>query len=479
MTGRCRFAAFLVLAAFIWAVPRSEAAVREESSPVEANEDRPDPLAEYDLADEPPAYSPRDAAAFWREAQGNFRFTYYGRARDSHNAPDDAGKIHVNAFGFGLDFRSGYAWGVVGFDASLAMNLGEGVGNSEVLKFDSVEGEDSSSSSFREAALKFNFGDENRRFALRGGFTPIRVGTIGTSGGINPHGYRGVEAKFRSGSLELGYGWADRFHNDWDDNFRDLTNMWHQNRDGHEDGQRIDYIHSLGFRYEFGPDKSAFVDIGVGEGKDFRKNAQIAASYPVTFDDGGVLTFTGYYIWGKYEEKLASYIASDPSNEYHFSASMQYRKGPWTFFAGYGQTHAPDGREMQFRLTPWGNSDNRNFIQTWGQLDDFVWDGEKVVKISAFLDLSDYVLPGLRAGVSFLYGWDIDSYDDRGSISAREIDLSLEYVPSEGPLKGWSLGVYPAWLRFDDDRFYGKHSRNDIKVILGYNIALDFASFFK
>lgn len=310
----------------------------------------------------------------------------------------------------------------------------------------------------------------------------IPEGEIQANVGAIRHADRGHGTQIRNagydGARSLGYGWADRFHNDWDDNFREMTDMWHQNRDGHEDGRRIDYIHSLGFRYEFGPDGNAFVDVGIGEGKDFRKNAQIAASYPIIFDDGGTLALTGYFIWGKYEEKLASNITSDPAGEYHFSASVQYRRGPWTLFAGYGQTHAPDSREMQFRLTPWGNSDNRNFIQTWGQLDDFVWDGEKVIKVAAFLDLSEYLLPGLRAGVSFLYGWDIDSYDGRGSVEAREIDLSLEYVPVDGSWKGWSLGVYPAWLRFDDG-FYGKHSRNDIKVILGYNVALDFATFFK
>ncbi len=454
-----------------------------DASSAGENEDRPDPLLEFDVPEEPPATQAPSAGSFWRDAKMNFRLTYYGRDRSNHGAgSSDIGEIRVNAFGYGADFRSGYAWSVVGFDGSLAMNLGHGHGNSEVLKFDTRTGEDSSSVSYREAALKLDLGGKNTRFLFRGGFTPIRVGTIGTSGGINPHGYRGLEAKFRMGDFELGYGWADRFHNDWDDDFRDITNKWHQNRDDHRDGSRIDYIHSLGARYVFGPDKAAFVDFGIGEGKDFRKNAQIAASVPLARRDGSVLTLTGYFLWGKYEEALAAYISENPRDEYHFSASARYERGPWTFFAAYGQTEAPDSKEMQFRLTPWGNSDNRNFIQTWGQLDDFVWDGERVIKVSATWDLSKHVfpgLPGLRASAAFIYGWNIDSYDARGTIAAQELDLSFEYVPPEGSLKGWSFGVYPAWLRFDDDTFYGKHSRNDVKFIVGYNYTLDFASLFK
>ena len=425
----------------------------------------------------------RDGSEFWRDAYLNLRFTYYARDRNNYGTESKASEIDVDALGWGLDFRSGYAWGLLGFDGSLALNVGKGQGNSEVLLYDSNENKDSSSASFREAAIKLRYetGDFGT-LSLRGGFTPIRVGTIGTSGGVNPHGYRGFESKWRLGraggarNFEIGYGWADRFHNDWDDRFREMTNMWHQNRDGHQDGRRIDYIHSLGLRYEFGPEDAAFVDVGVGEGKGFRKNAQIAASYPFVLSDG-TLTLTGYYIWGKYERELASHFADDPDDEYHFSASAAYSKGPWTLFAGYGQTRARDGLEMQFRLTPWGNSDNRNYIQTWAQLDDFVWDGEKVVKVSVAYDLSEVLLPGLRLGASFNYGWDIESYDERGTLSAKEFDLSLEYLPTSERFQGWSFGVYPAWLRFEDDNFYGKHSRDDVKFIIAYNTTLNVRDF--
>lgn len=418
---------------------------------------------------------------FWDDATLGFRAIYYGRDRDNHGTDSNGGEIDVDAFGYGLDFRSGYGWGFVGFDASLVVNLGSGDGNSEVLKYDINANSDSSSASYREAALKLKFGCADGALSFRGGYTPIRIGTIGTSAGINPHGYRGIEAKWQFGDWELGYGWADRFHNDWDDRFRRMTNKWHQNRDGYDDGGQIDYIHSFGARYVFGPDKAGFVDIGVGKGRDFRKNAQIAVFYPRKLRNDAALDLTGYFIWGKYNEKLAYDFTTNASDEYHFSASARYTKGPWSFMLGYGQTDADDSKEMQFRLTPWANSDNRNFIQTWAQLDDFVWNGEKVIKISATYDLSDRIfpgMPGLRLGVSFNYGWDIESYDSRGTIYATEFDLGLEYVPTEGPFKGWSAGIYPAWLRFEDDDFYGKPSRDDVKFIVGFNHTLDFREVF-
>lgn len=53
---------------------------------------------------------------------------------------------------------------------------------------------------------------------------------MGTSGGLQSHSYRGVEAKYKIGDFELGYGWADQFRNEWDNRFRDMTNSWEQGR---------------------------------------------------------------------------------------------------------------------------------------------------------------------------------------------------------------------------------------------------------
>ncbi len=453
---------------------------RLETMPSNADEENGPVMGYAANPDEGTTVAGKKAADFLRDAKMTFRAAYYGRARNNHNvdASTTRSEIHVNAAAYGLDFDSGYAWGLIGFDASLAANLGHGRGNSEVLKFDSRTNEDSSSVSFREAALKLNLGDENFSLQARGGFTPIRLGTIGTSGGLNPHGYRGAEAKIFSGNFQIGYAWADQFINDWDDRFRNMTNAWHQNRDGHNNGRQIDYIHSIGARYDFGPDKAAFVDVGVGEGKDYRQNAQLAASYPLIFANGDSLTFTGYYIWAQYQDL---YFIKEPGADYHASFSAKYKNGPWTLLAGYGQSEV--GRtfgadEMQFRLTPWANSDNRNFIQTWGQLDDFVWDGEKVVKFSAALDLSEYIVDGLSFGAAFLYGWDINDPARQANPSAWEFDFRIEYVaPADSWGNGFSVGVYPAMLRTHD--FSGKYDRNDLKFMVAYSYTLDFLDYMK
>lgn len=354
-----------------------------------------------------PLSAPTGFAALFEGATLDLSSAYYGRARHAANggrSSDSANEIHVNAFGQRVDVRSGYAWGIVGFDVGGQTNLGRGNGWSEVLRHKEPGNIDRSSVSLSQAAMKIKLGAGDFGFEWRGGFTPISIGSLGTSGGLFSHSYRGMETRFRYKGFSLGYGWADRFRNEWDDTYRRMYNAWHQNRYAH-DGTRITYAHSIGARYDF--ENGGFIDIGVGEGRRYRRNMQIAASAPVDLGCWGTLTFTGYGIMAKYDaDRFRDSRGRKRETEYHVSGLAEWKTGLWTFATGLGHTRAPNSEEMNFRLTAWGSSDNRNFIQTWGQLDDFVWDGQNVSKTSVRYDLGERIcLPGLSVGASYIYSW--------------------------------------------------------------------------
>ncbi|MDR0934235.1 MAG: OprD family porin [Burkholderiaceae bacterium] len=414
-------------------------------------------------------------ADFWTKSRLTTQFTYYGRSRTSHNKKN---QIHVNAFGSGIAFNSGYAWDTVGFDMRLNTNLGRGNGWSEVLTHDIDKNTDRSNMNIGEAAIKLKLGQPEAGLDFRGGYLPIRIGTLGTLGGLHPHSYRGFETKALLGDFWLGYGWADRFHNEWDYTYRRMTTAWHQNRDSFRGkAPEIDHIHSIGGRYAFGPEKKAFIDAGAGEGKDYRKNAQIAAYYPAKLPDIGELAFSLYALWGKYEEKTTG--IRHPENEYHYSASAELKSGNWRFFGAYGQTHAPDSGEMNFRMTAWANSDNRNFIQTWAQLDDFVWDGQKVIEIGMAHEVGRLIgLPGFSLSGHINYGWNMRVPGEKTRGTAWEFNGGIQYEAPEGMLKGFTLGVYPARLRTRDFNIngYGKQSRDDIKIVISYSRVFDMAN---
>lgn len=407
-----------------------------------------------------------DVPSLFSRSETTISTTFYSRNR---HATDHAGDIHVNAFSLGLDWRSGYVagpWGFVGADLSGFTNLrvAPGTGLSEVLYHDYRDGVDQSYATLAQAALKWRSTAAGDGWQVRAGYTPISVGTLGTSGGLHSHAYRGAEVKYRVGGLEVGYGWADQFRNEWDNRFRSMTNAWHQNREQYDgSGRRIDFVHSVGIRYEANAD--SYVDAGVGEGNRYRRNAQVTATRAWQLANSGTITATGYGLWGRYEAALGPVAA--PRNEWHASGSVGYATGPFTVSLGLGVTHAPDSGELNFRLTPWANSDNRNQIQTWGQLDDFVWDGTKVLKAAASYQIGSYVgMPGLAVGISGIQGWAMKN-PGRGNTSANEIDLSLTYDVKEGALKGVGFGIFPARLRTNG--FYGKSDRNDVKLIASYS----------
>lgn len=411
-------------------------------------------------------WRPEEAPELFSKSETTVSTTFYSRNR---HATDHAGDIHVSALSLGLDWRSGYMtgpWGGFGADLSAFTNLRlvPGIGHSEVLYHDYRDDKDKGYATFAQAALKWRSSAAGDGWAVRAGYTPISVGTLGTSGGLHQHAYRGAEVKYRAGKWEIGYGLADQFRNEWDRIFRPMTNAWHQYRDQYDvNAKRISFVHSLGLRYEDRAD--SYVDAGVGEGRRYRRNAQVAASRAWQLADVGRVSATGYALWGRYQSALGPTTA--PRDEWHASTSVALANGPFTVSAGFGATHSPDSGEMNFRLTPWANSDNRNWIQTWGQLDDFVWDGTRVVKVTATWQVgSHFGVPGVAVGVSGIRGWAMRN-PGRSNTSATEVDLSLTYDAKDGPLKGMSLGVFPARLRTNG--FYGKSDRDDVKFIASYS----------
>ncbi len=416
---------------------------------MESNEDKTDPLSTTSSIDLPPQrILGTGFAALTDRSKVTFDVTYYGRARNGKSSDahtEHYGDINTNVLGLGIGITSGYAWDTIGFDLSGYSNIGSERGQSELLDNrdytrTTINGlqRGQSYAAINQAALKLKLGESDLGMEARGGYTPIKIGTLGTSGGLHTHSYRGVELKGFLRNVEIGYGWADQFHNEWGTSFRDITTRWDQNRSIGSKANTISYIHSIGGRYAFGPNKAAFVDIGIGEGKDFRKNAQMAVSYPFTLERLGSLTTTGYGYWGRYNDKLgAAFInGANASNEYHVSLSAQLDTADWMTMIGYGYTHAPDSWEQQFRMTPWGNSDNRNFIQTWGQIDDFVWDGQSVLKISASYQIGTLIeIPGLAIGGSALYGWGMKNRNGPNAEkkgTSFEVDYKLTYSVQKG-----------------------------------------------
>ncbi|MDP5007565.1 MAG: hypothetical protein NWQ13_00835, partial [Glaciimonas sp.] len=131
----------------------------------------------------PTIKSAANGAAFFDESDIKFRSVWYNRDRRTDNGKS---QIKTSVAALGIDALSGYAWGIVGFDltANLSGKIGASSGWTEILYHDLNDvnnNQERSNATLGQAALKLKFtnGNGNDGLYLRGGYTPIDVGTLG------------------------------------------------------------------------------------------------------------------------------------------------------------------------------------------------------------------------------------------------------------------------------------------------------------
>ncbi|MDX1301339.1 OprD family outer membrane porin [Photobacterium sp.] len=417
--------------------------------------------------------------AFYEDSSAKLHSFLYIRDREQKNAEGDyKPQIENQTLQLALDYRSGYFKDVIGFDlwASTNLKLGDTVGQSEILLYDYDCNDDGvtddpcekTNTSLNVAAVKAKFGNEDMGLAVRGGYTRINIGTIRSSWGLNPHAYRGAEAKASFGKFIVGYAWADQFKNDWSSKFKDLTNKWHQGEEGMSAAENIDFIHTVGAIYKL---DNGVIDLGYGEGKEYRKNWQALVKYNFDLGSDLKLNTAAFYHGGKYIEGDVSQV-QDASNESYIGLGADLKHGGFSWRLAYSQTDAPDTKAYNFRLTPWANSDNRKFLQAKAQLDDYAADGTNAVKFGVDYNFADWGIPELSAGVSANYGWNVVT-DVKAKADARtydgtmkSLDYNIRYKFMDGGLEGLNVKFYPAYFRSEDTNY--KADRNDMKLLFSY-----------
>lgn len=421
--------------------------------------------------------------AFYDSSTSTIHSFLYIRDREEKNADGHwVPNIENQTLQLAWDYKSGYFKDTIGLDlwANTNLKLGDTTGISEILYYDhECEGNSSydgkgcekSYAALTIAALKAKFGDEDVGLAVRGGYTRINIGTIRSSWGLNPHAYRGIEAKAHFGNLVLGYAIADEFKNDWQKEFLPMTTKWHQNQKAGSDTTNtiIDHIQTVGAIYKFGDGQ---IDLGYGVGKDYRTNWQALGKY--SFDLGGAdLGLTAFYHGSIAEESDLNPNVKDPKAQSYYGLGANLKHGGFTWIAGLSDTDTR-GQELtyNFRLTPWANSDNRNFMQSTSQLEDYNVDGARAAKLAVNYNFADWGLPELTASVGGNYATNVRSSKDAEEYdgSMTSFDWHVGYKFLDGALEGLNIRTYRAQFRGDD--IVHKNDRNDLKVLISYSVKL-------
>ncbi len=408
------------------------------------------------------------------------------KSKNTGNYGLGAGGIKNQTALLALNYKSGYYKDVIGFDfwGGANIKLGNTVGQSEILYYNySCNGDgqfspcEESSASVSTAAVKLKYGNDIAKFKMSAGFTPINSGTIKSSWGLNPHSYRGFDSALSIDNFTLTYAWADRFKNDWSRDFKPMTTTWHQNNaaglndNGNiiKKGHVIDYIHTVGAVYDFGHAK---IDAGYGEGKDYRRNWQLQLERSDNLSTDTSLQTKVFYQGARYIDGIAP--VQSPKTEYYVSAGLNLKHKNTTWSLGYSQNYAPQTADYNFRLTPWANSDKRDYQATLSQLEDYNASGTHAVRLGVTHNFADYNLPEFTMGLAGTYGWHVVS--DTSKINSqrdydgkmRSLDLLMRYNVESGAAKGLSVTLLPALLRTTETNY--KTSRNDVKFIVGYSV---------
>lgn len=149
----------------------------------------------------------------------------YFRRRE---AIDGSGDIAVQSWGQRLSGSWQHRASGLGLELSLQSNvrLGSSKGWSEVLYHDLDRQRDLSQVQLGALALHWQGLAQWNVWDIRLGLTPLQAGSLGTSGGLHPHAYQGLQVAYQRGGWRFAYAWADRFRNEWDDRFREITNSW-------------------------------------------------------------------------------------------------------------------------------------------------------------------------------------------------------------------------------------------------------------
>ena len=379
---------------------------------------------------------------------------YWQRERDRKDVTDDD-KYKTNlshaTWNANLDFQSGYVADMFGLDVAaftaieMAEN-GDSAHPNEIAfsasnkAYDEDWSGDKSGISLYKAAAKFKYGPV---WARAGYIQPTGQTLLAPHWSFMPGTYQGAEAGANydygeAGALSFSYMWTNKY-----------KAPWHTEMDGFYQNDRatkVDYLHSLGAKYDFKNDLVLEAAFGQAEGFVDQYFAKGSYKLPIA---GSPLS-TSYQFYGA-RDKAENATLNDI---YDGTAWLQ----ALTFGYKIGQVDLrlegtmvkAEGQQGYFlqRMTPTYASSNGRLDIWWDNRSDFNANGEKALFFGAMYDLSNWDLAGWAVGASYAYAWDakpaswaLDGNGERQAIGSNKIkesaySLDASYTVQDGRAKG-------------------------------------------
>lgn len=381
---------------------------------------------------------------------------YWQRERDRKDVTEDKYKTNLShsTWNGNLDFSSGYAADLFGVDLALFTAIemaenGDSAHPNEIAfsssnkAYDEEWSGDKSGVSLYKAAAKFKYGP---LWARAGYLQPSGQTLLAPHWSFMPGTYQGAEAGAsadygEAGLLSFSYMWSNAYKAPW----HLEMDKFYQN----DKASRVDYLHSLGAKYDF--KNNLILEAAFGQAQGYIDQYFAKASYK--FDVAGSPLAASYQFYGA-RDKVSDGSANDiyDATAWLQALTFGYRMGPVDLRLE-GTWVKADGQQGYFlqRMTPTYASSNGRLDIWWDNRSDFNANGEKALFVGAMYDLTHLKLAGWSVGASYAYAWDAkpssaptrDGYYDpdyRLKESAYSLDAIYTFV--EGRAKGATFKLH-------------------------------------
>ncbi|MBD8162981.1 chitoporin ChiP [Erwinia persicina] len=389
---------------------------------------------------------------------------YWQRQRDRKDLTPGSDKyghyqqnLHHSTFNGSLDFSSGYAAEVIGFDLAVfgALDMANSgpaapneIGFSDAkTRWDEHWSGDRNGTSLYKAAVKVNYDD----IWLKAGYLqPTGQTLMAPHWSFLPGTYLGAESGIRkewgdAGALSFSYMWSNRYKAPWYEhmyNFRKADGI-----------TGISYLHSVGMKYEL-TDK-AVIEGAFGQAAGYMDQYFFKGSYAFPLQGNDLRTSWQFY--GARDKEKGG--AGNVNDVYDGLAWLQaltlgYTAGPvdlrlegtWVKAAGN------QGYFLQ-RMTPGYASSNGRLDVWWDARSDWNANGEKALFAGVMYDLARWELPGWGIGTSYAFGWGAKpashpANDPHRRLKESAWNLDLLYTIQSGVAEGTLFKLH--FTRYDN-----------------------------
>ncbi len=372
----------------------------------------------------------------------NFRTFYFNRDKETGSDAEALGQA------LRLDYQSGYANGLIGFDASLfsvaKLSGDSDEGGTGVLQTNG-DGSQSGYTKLGQALVKMKLGENAEIKAGRMVLdTPLFNDSDSRS---TPSATQAVMATADFNGVEL-YGiWSDKGSAKTEDDFESYV-----------DSNGNDYeVVVVGGGYSFG--NGLAVQLAYGEADDVLQQTYVNASYPIQLSEKAELLLDLHHYHGEADGAGAlSTVGSDYGSDLtNIAAQLKIDNARLTL-----SYQAVNGDEYEESWDGFNHDDSG--LSSWNSVQRLDFDRADEQSWQARLDYDFKAVPGLAFMTRYTSG---DNIDAGGGVEGKEWERDVELKYSFQSIEGLSLRWRNAHVKSTET-----YNSDENRLILNYTVAI-------